>query len=125
MDDRLTFLPVHAPSVLPHPNDLLVSLVNDEYSSSVRITNPLTPDTVPDNNEARSAIHALNCVCQALTSPYNTPDAILNHPTWLRMVMETLASIHEGFHVMQLAAPDGDPSTSFCNLSTDELNTVA
>ena len=125
MDDRLSFPPVRAPSVLPHPHDLLVSLIKDEYSSSVRITNPLTPDTVPDNNEARSAIHALNRVRQALTSPYNTPDAILDRPTWLRMIMETLASVHEGFHTMQLAAPDGDPPTSFRNLSADELNTVA
>ena len=125
MDDRLSFPPVRAPSILPHPNDLLVSLIKDEYSSSVRITNPLTPDTVPDNNEARSAIHTLNRVRQALTSPYNMPDAILDRPTWLRMVMEMLASVHEGFHTMQLAAPDGDPPTNFCNLSPDELNTVA
>ena len=123
MDDRLTFPPVHTPAVIPHPNDLLVSLIKDEYSSSVRITNPLTPDTIPNNNEARSALHAMNCVHQVLMSPYNTLDTILDRPTWLRMVMETLASVHEGFHTMQLAAPDNDPPDSFCDLSTDELNT--
>ena len=125
MDDCLTFPPVRAPSVLPHPNNLFVSLCKDEYSSSVRITNPLNPDTIPDNNEARAAIHAMNRVCQALTSPTSTPDAILDRPTWLRMIMETLASVHEGFHNMQLAAPDGDPPVNFRNLSPDELNTVA
>lgn len=125
MDDRLTFPPVRTPSVLPHPDNLLVTLSKDKYSSSFCITDPLNPDNIPDNNEARATIHALNCVCQALISPFNTPDTILDRPTWLRMIMETLASVHEGFHTMQLAAPDGDPPVNFHNLSPDKLNTVA
>ena len=124
MDDRLSIPPVRIPAVLPHPDDLLVTLVKDEHSSSINITSPLTPETIPNNDDARATIHAIRHLRQALTSPYNTPDAILDRPTWLRVIMETLTSIHEGFHTAQLAAPDEDLPDSFRNLSPEELNTV-
>ena len=124
MDDRLSIPPVRVPAVLPHPDDLFVTLVKDEHSSSINITSPLTAETVPNNEDARAAIHAIRRLRQVLTSPYNTPDAILDRPTWLRVIMETLASIHEGFHTAQLASPDEDLPDSFRNLSPEELNTV-
>ena len=124
MDDRLSIPPVRVPAVLPHPDDLLVTLVKDEHASSINITSPLTPETVPNNDDARATLHAIRRLRQALTSPYNTPDAILDRPTWLRVIMETLAGIHEGFHTAQLASPDEDLPDSFRNLSPEELNTV-
>ena len=125
MDDCLTFPPVRVPSVLPHPDDLFVTLVKDEFSSSFNITTPLTPETIPNNADARAALHAVNRLRQVFTSPYNTPDCILDCPTWLRMIMETVAAIHEGFHTMQLATPHEDLPDAFRHLTTDELNTVA
>ena len=114
MDKCLTFPPIHVPAVLPHPNDLLVTLAKDDHVSSFRITNPLTPETIPDNNEAQVTLHTMNRLRQALTSPYNTPDAILDRPSWLCMIMEVVASIHEGFHTMQLASPDEDLPNACC-----------
>jgi hypothetical protein len=123
MDDRLTIPPVRVPAVLPHPDDLLVTLVKDEFSS-INITNPLTPETIPNNEDARATLHAIRRLRQVLTSPHNTPDAILDRPSWLRVIMEVLAGIHESFHVMQLASPDEDLPNAFRNLSPEELNTV-
>jgi hypothetical protein len=125
MDNRLTFLPVRVPAILPHPNDLLITLAKDEFSSSFHITTPLTLETIPDNNEARATLHTINHLCQAFTSPHNTSDTILNRPTWLCMIMETIAGIHEGFHNMQLATPDKDLPDAFHHLSTNKLNMVA
>lgn len=125
MDDRLTFPPVRVPAVLPHPDDLLVSLVKDKFAISVQITNSLTPETIPNSSEARAALNAVNRLRQTLTSPFGTPDAILDRPTWLRMILETLAGIHEGFKNAQLISPDEDLPKNFRDLSPDELNTVA
>ena len=125
MDDRLTFPPVRVPAVLPHPEDLLVSLVKDEGVTSFPIPTPLTPESIPNTADARAALHAVNRLRQAFTSPFGTPDAILNCPTWLRMILETLAGIHEGFRNAQLISPDTDLPTTFRDLNGEELNTVA
>ena len=125
MDDHLTFPPICIPAILPHPNYLMVTLVKDEFVSSINITTPLTPETIPNTNDACAALNAVNHLRQAFTSRFNTPDSILDCPTWLCMIMETLAGIHKGFRTMQLAFPDDDLPSSFCNLASDELNTVA
>ena len=113
MDDCLSIPPVCIPAVLPHPDDLLITLVKDEHSSSINITSPLTPETVPNNDDARATLHAICRLRQVLTSPCNTPDAVLDRPTWLCVIMEVLAGIHEGFHTMQLVSPDEDLPDSF------------
>jgi hypothetical protein len=125
MDDRLTFPPVRIPVVLPHPEDLLVSLIKDEHVSPVHITTPLTPETIPNTTEARAALNAVNRLRQAFTSPFGTPHAILDRPTWLCMILETLAGIHEEFRNVQLISPDEELPRSFRSLSSEELNTVA
>jgi hypothetical protein len=125
MDNCFQFLPVHIPTVLPHPNDLLVSLTKDEHVSSVHITNPLTPDTIPNNTKASAALNAINHLHTSFTSPFGTPDVTLDHPTWLCMIIETLARIHEGFCNVQLISPDKDLPKSFRHLSPNKLNTVA
>ena len=60
MDDHLTFLPICVPAILPHPDDLLVTLVKDKFVSSVNITTPLTPETIPNSADARAALNAVN-----------------------------------------------------------------
>jgi hypothetical protein len=124
MDDHLTFPPVCVPAILPHPEDLMVTLFKDEFVSSIEITTPLTLETILNSIDPRAALNAINCLCQAFTSPFNTPDSILDCPTWLCMIMETLARIHEGFHTTQLVSPDEELPHSFHNLSPEELNTV-
>ena len=125
MDDHLTFPPVRVPAVLPHPDDLLVSLVKDEGVMTFPIPTPLTPESIPNTADARAALNAVNRLRQAFTSPFGTPDAILDRPTWLRMILETLARIHEGFRNAQLLSPDADLPTTFRDLNGEELNTVA
>jgi hypothetical protein len=125
MGDTLTFPPVRVPAVLPHPEDLLVSLIKDEGTPPFSITTPLTPDTIPNSADARAALHAVNRLRQTFTSPFDTPDSVLNRPTWLRMILETLAGIHEGFRNAQLASPDADLPDAFRDLNGEERNTVA
>lgn len=124
MDDCLNFPPVRFPAILPPSEDFAVSLVNDDNVQEFRITNPLTADTMPDSNEACAALHALCRMREALTSPFNTPDCILDRPTWLRMVLETFAGVHEGFCNAQLASPDETQVTAFLGLSKEEFSTV-
>ena len=125
MGDLLTFPPVRVPAVLPHLEDLLVSLANDEGVTSFPIPTPLTTESIPNTAEAQAALNAVNCLCQTFTSPFGTPDAILDRPTWLRMILETLAGIHEGFRNAQLISPDHDLPTTFRDLNGEERNTVA
>jgi hypothetical protein len=125
MGDLLSFPPVRVPAVLPHPEDLLVSLVKDEGVTSFPIPTPLTPESIPNTADARAALNAVNRLRQTFTSPFGTPDAILDRPTWLRMILETLAGIHEGFRNAQLISPDADLPKTCCDLNGEELNTVA
>ena len=125
MGDTLTFPPVRVPAILPHPEDLLVSLIKDEGTPSFSIPTPLTTDTIPNSADARAALNAVNRLQQTFTSPFDTPDSILNRSTWLRMILETLAGIHEGFHNAQLASPDADLPDAFRDLNGEERNTVA
>jgi hypothetical protein len=82
------------------------------------------PETIPNTANARAALNAINRLRQAFTSPFNTPDAILDRPTWLQMILETLAGIYEGFRNAQLISPDADLPMTFCDLNGKELNTV-
>ena len=125
MGDTLTFPPVRVPAVLPHPDDLLVALVKDEGVAAFPIPTPLTTETIPNTVEARAALNAVNCLRQTFTSPFGTPDAILDRPTWLRMILETLAGIHEGFQNAQLISPDEDLPKTFRDLNGEEHNAVA
>ena len=125
MGDTLTFPPVRVPAVLPHPEDLLVALVKDEGVATFPIPTPLTTDTIPNTTEARAALNAVNRLRQTFTSPFGTPDAILDRPTWLRMILETLAGTHEGFRNAQLISPDEDLPKSFQDLNSEERNAVA
>jgi hypothetical protein len=97
MGDRLTFPLPRVPAILPHPDDLLVTLTKDDSLQSFPITTPLTPDTIPNSDDARAALHAIQRLRQTFTSPFRTPDSTLDRPTWLRMILETSARIHEGF----------------------------
>ena len=125
MGDILTFPPVRVPAILPHPEDLLVALVNDEVVTSFSIPTPLTNDTIPNTADARMALNAVNRLRQTFTSPFGTPEAILDRPTWLRMILETLAGIHEGFKNAQLISPDHGLPKLFRDLNSDECNMVA
>ena len=125
MGDRLTFPTPRVPAVLPHPDDLLVTLTKDDSLQSFPITTPLTPDTIPNSKDARATLHAVQHLRNTYSSPFGTPDSTLDRPTWLRMILENLAGIHEGFRNAQLISPDADLLKSFWDLSTDELNTVA
>ena len=125
MDDRLTFPLPRVPAVLPHPDDLLVTLTKDDSLESFPITTPLTPETIPNSEDARSALHAVQRLRHTFSSPFGTPDSVLDRPTWLRMILENLAGIHEGFWNAQLISPDADLPTSFRDLLPEELNTVA
>ena len=125
MDKHLTFPPVCIPAILPHPEDLLVSLIKDEGVTSFPIPTPLTPKSIPNNADTRAALTAVNRLRQTFTSPFGTPDAILDRPTWLHMILETLAGIHEGFRNAQLISPDYDLPKSFCDLNGEECNAVA
>ena len=46
--------------MLPHPEDLLVTLVKDEGVTTFPIPTPLTTDTIPNTTEARAALNAMN-----------------------------------------------------------------
>ena len=83
MDDRLTFPLPRAPAVLPHPDDLLVMLTKDESLQSFPITTLLTPDTIPNSEDACAALHAVQRLRQTFSSPFGTPDSTLDRPTWL------------------------------------------
>jgi hypothetical protein len=125
MDNRLTFPLPHVPAVLPHPDDLMVTLTKDDSLQSFPITTLLTPETIPNSEDARTALHAVQRLCHTFSSPFGTPDSILDRPTWLRMILENLAGIHEGFRNAQLISPDAELPTSFRDLLPEELNTVA
>ena len=125
MGDRLTFPLPRVPAVLPHPEDLLVTLTKDETLQSFPITTPLTPETIPNSEDAHAALHAVQRLRHTFSSPFGTPDSILDCPTWLRMILENLAGIHKGFRNAQLISPDADLPKSFRSLDPEELNTVA
>jgi hypothetical protein len=59
MGDRLTFPLPRVPAILPHPDDLLVTLTKDESLQSFPITTPLTPDIIPNSDDARATLYAV------------------------------------------------------------------
>ena len=97
-------------------------LTRDDSLQSFPITTPLTPETIPNSYDARAALHAVQRLCHTISSPFGTPDSILDRPTWLQMILETLAGIHEGFRNTQLISPDSDPPKSFWDLNPEERN---
>ena len=124
MGDHLTFPLSRVPAVLPHADDLLVTLTKDESLQSFPITTPLTPDTILNSDDTHATLYAVQHLRQTFSSPFGTPDSTLDRLTWLRMILETLAGIHEGFRNAQLISPDADLLKSFQDLNTEELNTV-
>ena len=83
MDDRLTFPLPRVPAILPHPEDLLVTLTKDDSLQSFPITTPLTPETIPNSEDAHAALHAVQRLCHTFSSPFGMPDPVLDRPTWL------------------------------------------
>ena len=113
MGDCLTFPLPRVPAVLPHPDDLLVTLTRDDSLQSFPITTPLTSDTIPNSDDTQAALYAVQRLRQTFTSPFGTSDSTLDRPTWLHMILETLAGIHEGFRNAQLISLDEDLPKSF------------
>jgi hypothetical protein len=83
----------------------------------------LTPDTIPNTEAARVALHSLARLREALTSPFNTPDRTFDRPTWLRLVHELLLAIHEGLRNAQLVSPDFRIANAFDALDDAESST--
>jgi hypothetical protein len=101
-------------------------LGNDELAH-IEISDPLTAENIPDTEEARLAIHSLARLHQALTCPFNTPDRCFERKDWLKLVLEIVASVHEGICGCQLASSEGQGQVADAfydlNPSEDALST--
>ena len=118
--DALTFpTPWVSVPCLPY-EELKAAIVDDLQAQDYTVEDPLTLDDFPETTIARNAFHNLACFREALTSPFNTPDATMPRLTWIRYIYETLACIHEGLHNAQLASPNGSFPDAFSDLSKDE-----
>jgi hypothetical protein len=62
-------------------------------------------DNIPDTDLAQVLVSSLARVHEGLCSPYNTPDAVLPHRLWFQLILEVVASVHEGLRNVQLASP--------------------
>src|SRR6266850_4848149 len=120
MDEQLTFPNPRLPTELLPLQDLCADLIGDSESTPIIISNPLNHDSVPDTHTTRVALHGLCRARQALSSPFNTPDAVLPRETWLKFAFELLATVHEGLHNTQLASPDLQTPDAFHDLTTVE-----
>src|SRR6266850_4517805 len=120
MDEQLTFPNPRLPTELLPLQDLCADLVGDSESTPIIISNPLNHDSIPDTHAARVALHGLRRACQALSSPFNTLDAVLPCETWLKFAFELLATIHKGLHNAQLASPDLQSPDAFHDLTIVE-----
>jgi hypothetical protein len=115
MDSSFTFPSVRVANPPPTILEVLAEIIpNDSLPDPIHIHNPLHLDNIPDTDLARNAVYSLARVREALCSPYNTPDATFNRPQWLQMILELVASIHEGLRNVQLASPSAadDPANS-------------
>jgi hypothetical protein len=106
MDTSFTFPSVR---VANPPASLLETLAEiipqDTLPDPIRIHHPLSLDNIPNTDIARLVVQSLARVREGLCSPFNTPDAILPRRLWLELVLEVLASVHEGLRNAQLASP--------------------
>jgi hypothetical protein len=129
MDTSFTFPSVRAANP---PTSLLETLAEiipqDTLPDPIRIHRPLTLDNIPNTDMARLVIQSLAQVREGLCSPFNTPDAILPRRLWLELVLEVLASVHEGLRNAQLASPlaeaDIANSDAFDLMDRDEVALV-
>jgi hypothetical protein len=129
MDTSFTFPSVRAANP---PATLLETLAEilpqDTLPDPIRIHNPLSLDNIPNTDIARLVVQSLARVREGLCSPFNTPDAILPRRLWLELVLEVLASVHEGLRNAQLASPlahtDIHESDAFDLMDGDEVALV-
>jgi hypothetical protein len=129
MDTSFTFPSVRAANP---PATLLETLAEiipqDTHPDPIRIHRPLALDNIPNTDMARLIVQSLARVREGLCSPFNTPDAILPRRLWLELVLEVLASVHEGLRNAQLASPlaeaDIANSDAFDLMDGDEVALV-
>jgi hypothetical protein len=129
MDTSFTFPSVRAANP---PATLLETLAEiipqDSLPDPIRIHRPLSLDNIPNTDIARLVVQSLARVREGLCSPFNTPDAILPRRLWLELVLEVLASVHEGLRNAQLASPlaeaDVANSDAFDLMDGDEVAIV-
>jgi hypothetical protein len=127
MDTSFTFLSVRTANP---PASLLETLAEilpqDTLPDPIRIHHPLALDNIPNTDSARLVVQSLWRVREGLCSPFNTPDAILPRRLWLELILEVLASVHEGLRNAQLASPlattDIANSDAFDHLDGDEVS---
>jgi hypothetical protein len=123
MDTNFTFPSVCAANPPPSLLDILAEIMPDEFLPDlIHIHNPLHLDNIPDTDITCNAVYSLARVCEALTSPFNTPDATFPHHQWLQLVLELFASVHEGLRNAQLAAPEPSASNAFDGLNGNEIS---
>jgi hypothetical protein len=109
MDSSFTFPSVRVANPPPTILEVLAEIIPNDT-----LPNPLHLDNIPDSDLARNAVYSLARVREALCSPYNTPDATFGRQQWLQLILELVASIHEGLRNVQLASPSAvdDPANS-------------
>jgi hypothetical protein len=122
MDTQLVFPAPRVADPPPPLDKLLVDLLDNTDLAEVIITNPLTIQNIPDSLEARTTIHSLARVRQALATPFNTPDRCFEREDWMKLILEVLACIHGGLRACQLASPEGlgRVADAFHDLTTTE-----
>jgi hypothetical protein len=122
MDTNLVFPAPWVTDPPPPLDRLLVDLLDNNDLAEVSVTNPLTAKNIPDSEDARLAVHSLNCIWQALCMPFNTPDHCLDREDWMKYVFELLAGVHGGIRACQLASPEdsGKVADTFYKLTTIE-----
>jgi hypothetical protein len=125
MDESLNSPPIRLPTSIPSTTNLLVTLQADPSVGPFFIPNPLNPETIPDSVQSQATLLSLNRIRETLTSPFNTPDRVFDRETWLKLVLELFAAIHEGFRNAQLAAPDYQDTDTFLQLTSDEIDLVS
>ena len=102
MDNNLT-IPVPRIPQLPPPIDkLLVLLTESDTLDRINIGNPLSNDDIPDSEEAHNALYGLNRLRETLTAPFSSPETKWTREQWLRLVLELIATVHEGLINAQL-----------------------
>jgi hypothetical protein len=121
-----TFPSLRAANPPPSLLEVIAEIIpQDSLPDPIRIHRPLHLDNIPDTEAARVAVHSLARVRETICSPFNTPDATLPRRLWLQMVLELLATIHEGLRNAQLACPlaseDVGESMAFDDTDGDEV----
>jgi hypothetical protein len=121
-----TFPSLRAANPPPSLLEVIAEIIpQDSLPDPIRIHRPLHLDNIPDTEAARVAVHSLARIRKTICSPFNTPDATLPRRLWLQMVLELLATIHEGLRNAQLACPlasaDIGESTAFDDTDGDEV----